>query len=67
MYRTETAELRQLVHDLRCFEQVRLGLWIARQIESPKERNAAIKDLIWLIKEGGDEKGSRNAWRSSSI
>jgi hypothetical protein len=67
MYRTETAELRQLVHDLRCFEQVRLGLWIARQIESPKERNAAVKDLIWLIKEGGDEKGSGNARRSSSI
>jgi NAD(P)H-hydrate repair Nnr-like enzyme with NAD(P)H-hydrate dehydratase domain len=67
MYRTETAELRQLIHDLRCFEQVRLGLWIARQIESPKERNAAVRDLISLIKEGGDEKGSRNARRSSSI
>jgi NAD(P)H-hydrate repair Nnr-like enzyme with NAD(P)H-hydrate dehydratase domain len=60
MYRTETAELRQLIHDLRCFEQVRLGVWLARQIESPKERNVAVRDLILLIKEAG-EKGSRDA------
>lgn len=49
IYRTENADLKQLVGDLRKIEEARIGLWLADQLTNSTERDQAIRGLIGRI------------------
>ena len=46
LYRTENGDLKQMIRDLRCIEEARVGIWLADQIADPQERDEAIRALI---------------------
>lgn len=46
LYRSENADLRQMVRDLRRIEEAGIGLWLADQITDADARNEAIRALI---------------------
>ena len=54
LYRSESAELRRLVGDLRRTEDARIGLWLADQIQDTEQRDAAVRGLIAQIKQTTD-------------